>query len=230
MSSSDFIDPDLLRSATSKRERALGGEAGGAGDASRYEQQRQQDSERLAAAARDLELLKERQEALERERRDLEDLRRKQETWTRGKKELMEHLGRSMVSLEREQLKATQLSEGLASALQKFRGLYREVDRIDENAWPADRVRQEIEKALATLDEARAEYNRSLARLEVLHAENALRREEGDPEGYLLGPARGGGLPGFGYWLKAGLAVTLPLILALAAAVVTLVYLFSDPR
>jgi len=173
---------------------------------------RHSQEERAAAEdkAQELERLRLRQEKLEQERRMLEELRRKQETFEAQQREWERRLQGSLARMEKEQAKAEQLAQLLGESRRLFRGRLDEVLALNDAEWDDEALPGELDRALALFDELGSEYNRALARLEAAQPEPV-----GDRSAR-AGGAGPGAAGGFGYWLRAGLAFTLPLMVLLA--------------
>lgn len=227
MSNTDYFDDDLVkhRGAPTRIKMGPGGEGAVTEPGSsepparqvsdfnltRMARHKDQVEESMAQAAQELERLKQRQENLEKEKHVLEDLRRRQSEYERGKREIMEHLNSSLITLEKEELNAEKLLEMVTSTRQRCRTWLAEIDSIDEDQWPEDQFREELSKSLARIEDTRMEYNKALAKIEALSKEekkslahHPMVLEESRVD---LSEDKG-----FGYWLKVGFAITLPLI------------------
>lgn len=230
MGGTDFFDEDLQNREATRR-KAVASD-GGLGEGSselrrpvsdlnltRLARHRDEVESQVAASAQELDRLRMRQEELERERRELEALRKKQEDYERGRKEILNRLQQSLISMEKEQLKSERMVELLQETRRSFKSMVAEIEGIREDRWSDDSVADELGQALVVVEECRMQYNKALARIDTVTAESG----PGERTGPWL-PAGDGSdpvWPGFRYWLKAGLALSLPLlvvILALAAA------------
>lgn len=173
-----------------------------------------------------LERLRQQQEDLERQKRELEEARRKQMDFLKGKQELIEHLTQSLVTLERNEIKASQMAELLQGTRTRFRTMLDEIKAIHEDEWSDADVREEISKALVRIDDARIEYNKSMARLDaVMGAEEKSGVGEHRPVIFEDSTLHHEVEHGFGHWFFIGVAVTLPLILALAVLFVVVYFM-----
>lgn len=172
-----------------------------------------------AQNAQEIERLRQMQEDLERERRELDDARRKQVDFIKGKQELSGHLAQSLVTLERNELKAAQTAELLQSTRRRFRDLLEELTAIHEEAWTDDTVREEIARALVKIEDARMEYNKSMARVDAVGggAESSSAGEVHRPVIFEDAAMHHEPERGFGHWFIVGLAASLPLMLTLVA-------------
>lgn len=240
MATTDFFDDDLVRQREAARRIKLGDQPLGVmndlsssdevpvrplSDLSltRMAKHKQNVDENSVMAAQELERLRKRQEELEREKHELEDIRRKQEEYERGKREMMEKLSQSLVTMEKDEMQAERLAELLSACRRQFKEMLAELERINEEIWPEEKFGEELNKALALIEDTRMEYSKGLSKIEAA----------GGAEPHILPAAalggdeyrvRQGDERPFGYWLKVGFAVTLPLIavIVIVAAVVIL--------
>ncbi len=228
MSTRDFMDDDLIPQRGDLNQIRMGpgdvpptrGEpaASGPGDLdlplmTRHKQQ--MDAEAAQAAER-LERLRQAQEDLERKKRELEDARRKQMDFLKGKQELVEHLAQSLATLERGELRATQMAEAYQNTRRAFRGLLDEISAIDEESWNDANVREEISIALGRINEARMEYNKAMARIEAMAGTESSAGEGGHKPIIFEEPSAAPETKGFGHWLLIGLAVSIPLVVLIS--------------
>lgn len=237
MSAMDFYDDDLVRARKFK----LDGDAvpnfkdAAAGDEipvrpvsdltlTRMAKHRKEVEENVMLAMQELERLRKRQEELEREKRQLEELQRKQEEYQRGKRELLEKLEKSLVAMEKEQLQAQRMAEILDATRQRFKDMLIQLQGINEEIWSEDKFGEELSKALALMEDLRMEYNKALSRVEAAGGGEV----PVSSAGVLLSePAR---MPvedrkSFGYWLKVGMAITLPLIVTMVVLAIVWIML-----
>lgn len=223
MAGTDFFDEDLQnREAARGRDHFHPGVPSGVEsqlrrpvsdlNLTRMGRHREELDQQVATSAQELEHLRKRQEELERERRALEDLRKKQDEYETGRREITDRLHQSLIMMEKEQLKAEQLVEVLNSTRTQFQGMLGEIGAINEEDWPEEEVRDELTKSIVLLDECRRQYNKSIARIETIMAE-----ERPPPgQGRALFPPEGGrSAMSFAGWLRAGFAFCLPLVITL---------------
>lgn len=169
--------------------------------------------------------LKRQQEQIERQKRELEELSRRQEQLHAGRAEMVEKFTRALVVLEREGYDAQKRVELLHTIHDTFSAHLQHLEGINPKAWEGLDIHKELAKALSAVDDARAEYTKSLPRISPEST-----TEGGDPvavsAGYQLdysaAPEKD-----FLYWLKAGFAFTLPLFVIGLALVLLLLSAFS---
>src|SRR5262245_8646773 len=154
--------------------------------------------------------LKRQQDQIERQKRELEELSRRQEQLNQGKSEMLEKFTRATVVLERETYEARKRVEMLESIHESFTAHVDALDAINPRAWEGLDINKELSKALSSVDDARAEY---MTNLPKISPENE--GEGADPVAISAGYQLDYGHESpkdFLYWLKAGFAFTLPLL------------------
>jgi predicted RNase H-like nuclease (RuvC/YqgF family) len=161
-------------------------------------------------AQEQLLLLKRQQEQIEKQKRELEELSRKQEDLEKGRADMIEKLSRSLVVIERETYETEKRVEQLRLTNATFAQHLDSLERINPKSWSNLDLHKELSKALSVVDDARAEYTKSLTKInaksdsEVI-SPSASRIEDSfelprDDESFVV-------------WLKRGLAFTLPLLI-----------------
>ena len=155
--------------------------------------------------------LKRQQDQIERQKRELEELSRRQEQLNQGKTEMLEKFTRATVVLERETYEARKRVEMLESIHESFSAHMDALDSINPRGWEGLDINKELSKALSAVDDARAEYMTNLPKISPEDGGDG-----GDPvaisAGYQLDYAHDAPKD-FLYWLKAGFAFTLPLLI-----------------
>lgn len=168
--------------------------------------------------------LKRQQEEIERQKRELEELSRKQREFDEGRRDIVEKLTRGLVLLEREEFEVKRELEQIKIVRDSFADHLNQTENINPTDWASEDLPSELTKALARIDQAKAIYSQSRARLAALR------------QGELSeGGAGGGDLPvelgsepvlyekSFGAMVREGFAYSLPLILL--AVFLLLIYL-----
>jgi chromosome segregation ATPase len=130
---------------------------------------REEVDSKLELARDHLLTLRRQQEELERQKNELEELRRRQEEYSRGRAEIADKLARGLIALERQQTESQRLTELCESTTIAFREYTEQIEQINDEEWKSANVRDELSKALATIESARLEYNRAHARLDCLN-------------------------------------------------------------
>jgi predicted nucleic acid-binding Zn-ribbon protein len=159
-------------------------------------------------AQSELMQLRERQSQIEKEKLRLEELTRKQEELENGRGEMADKLSRSIILLQRETEEAQRRLEQLNGIQESFSEHLRNLEDINPKLWNGRDLPKELTRALGTVDEARSAYARSHAKIAPsLDAEGV--SHPGDEEGMFFQESSD---MGFVYWLRNGLAFTLPLL------------------
>src|ERR1700733_4442981 len=152
--------------------------------------------------------LKRQQEQIEKQKRELEELSRKQEELEKGRSEMIDKLNRSLVVIERETYDAERRVEQLRATNGAFSQHLQVMERINPKAWNNTDIHKELSKALSSVDDARAEYNKSLSKINS-KAEEEIIDTGSSREESIYGTSDD---TDFVLWLKRGFAFTLPLI------------------
>jgi predicted RNase H-like nuclease (RuvC/YqgF family) len=155
--------------------------------------------------------LKRQQDHIERQKRELEELSRRQEQLNLGRTEMVEKFTRAIVVLERESYGARKRVEMLESIHESFSAHMDALEAINPKTWDGLDINKELNKALSAVDDARAEYATNVPKISL--------ESDGDSSdamaisaGYQFDYAHEA-QKDFLYWLKAGFAFTLPLII-----------------
>ena len=130
---------------------------------------REEVDSKLEQARDHLLVLRRQQEELERQKSELEELRRRQEEYSRGRAEISDKLTRGLIALDRQLSESQRLAEQCESTMAAFREYSKQIGQINDEDWKSDNVREELSKALATIESARLEYNRACAKLDCLN-------------------------------------------------------------
>ena len=169
--------------------------------------------------------LRQRQDLIEKEKQRLEELTRRQEDLERGRNEIADKLTRAIILVQRETEEAQRRLEQLNTIQDSFAEHLHSLEEINPKAWNGRDLPRELTRALGTVDEACSAYARSHAKIapssdvasDHLIDEGGYFSEEGDH--------------GFAYWLRAGLAFTLPIVaLGSIALFIWIWHLMTAPR
>jgi len=155
--------------------------------------------------------LKRQQDAIERQKRELEELSRRQDSLQAGRAEMVEKFTRAMVVLEREAYEAQKRVELLQGIHDIFTAHLQNLEAINPKAWDGLDINRELTKALGAVDDAKAEYSRTIPKISA-----GTETDGGDPvaasAGFQLDYGTQPEKP-FAYWFKAGLGFTMPMVL-----------------
>jgi chromosome segregation ATPase len=112
--------------------------------------------------------LKRQQEEIERQKKELDELSRKQREFDQGRREIVEKLTRGLVLLEREEFEVKRELEQIKIVRDSFAEHLGQTENINPADWSAEELPSELTKALARVDQAKAIYSQSRARLLAL--------------------------------------------------------------
>ena len=120
---------------------------------------------------------------------------------------MIEKLSRSLVVVKRQTYETEKRVEQLRSSTTTFTQHLRTLERINPKSWNNGDLHRELSKALSAVDDARAEYSKSITKINA-ESENEVLEPIGTSD-LAEYPAEDGS---FATWFKRGLAFTLPLI------------------
>jgi DNA repair ATPase RecN len=171
-------------------------------------------------AQEQLVALKRQQDHIEKQKRELEELSRRQEHLQAGRAEMVEKFTRAIVVLERETYDAQKRVELLQGIHDTFSAHLQNLESINPKSWEGLDINRELTKALSAVDDANAEFQRSLPKISPEgrdEASAAITSSLYQTESSLADH-------GFGFWLKAGFAFTLPLFIVGVALILLLAF------
>jgi chromosome segregation ATPase len=172
----------------------------------------------VAQAQERLLALKRQAELLEREKAKLEELSRRQEQFDTGRAELVDKFTGSLVQIQRETDETLKRLEVLKNIQSTFSTYLQELEAINPKEWEADELTKELSRALGAVEDARSVYTKASAQIAVEPLAGPSASETESSEGG----------QSFSYWLMAGLAFTLPLVVIGLLALV-LLFLSLNP-
>ena len=174
--------------------------------------------EKVQQAEQQEQSLKRQLETVEKQKREFAELSRRQESLTTSRNDLAEKLDRALKVIERETIEAGKRLEMLQSVDASFREHLETLGAINPKLWDESEISTELTRAMASVEDARGEYNRSFPRVAAMPEQAA--PSSSSETGYAADYAGGDGKDFIG-WLKIGFAFSLPLIvLGLIALVV----------
>lgn len=153
--------------------------------------------------------LKRQQDVIERQKRELEELSRRQEQLQTGRAEMVDKLTRALVIVEREEFETQRRAQMLSGIKESFSLHLQYFESLDLKGVEGHDLSKELTRALSALDDARAEYTRTIPRIGSPDSDGTEIASELGHSHYAHEPAG----RDFNYWLKAGLAFTLPLVI-----------------
>jgi len=187
-------------------------------DLARMSKHRDTLEDQAAKTLTEIERLKQRTDDLEVERRQLEDVRRKQDSYVNSKREMMQRLNQSLLAIEKEEVKASQLLELYSDTRHRFREMLSCIEDVDESQWPEDTMKDELSKAQDLVDSIRVECSKALVKLDTFAADEGAGFGPAGPVGSGATGSSLGREHGFVHWLKVGLALSIPLALTMGIA------------
>ncbi|MFM2168657.1 MAG: hypothetical protein RIS79_3028, partial [Verrucomicrobiota bacterium] len=123
---------------------------------------------KVKAAQEQLLQLRMQQEEIERQKQHLETLRVKQERFVAGKRDLLDKLARSSCSVERDLYDAQKRVEELSLTHDEFRRHHDILKSLQPEKWHRSQVDEELDQAVAAIEDAEADYSKGMRRLESL--------------------------------------------------------------
>ena len=133
--------------------------------------------------------LKRQQEEIERQKKELDELSRKQREFDEGRREIVEKLTRGLVLLEREEFEVKRELEQIKIVRDSFSEHLGQTENLNPADWSNEDLPSELTKALARVDQAKAIYSQSRARLQALRQAEEGQSDEIAPELGLEAPA-----------------------------------------
>ena len=112
--------------------------------------------------------LKRQQEEIERQKKELDELSRKQREFDEGRRDIVEKLTRGLVLLEREEFEVKRELEQIKIVRDSFAEHLGQTENLNPADWSSEELPTELTKALARVDQAKAIYSQSRARLIAL--------------------------------------------------------------
>lgn len=158
----EFVDMDLRTPGGASPRLATAGATGAGGPAGtgRAPTREELDSQ-LTATQQDLAKLREAQEQLERAKAAIEEMRRRRAEFQTGREEMLQNLLRGVSLLEQAELNLRRDAVQMGRTLDGLRGALGHVQGLNEQAWTDTTWETELARALATIENARMEWNQA---------------------------------------------------------------------
>lgn len=118
---------------------------------------------KLQEAQIQLEQLQHQREELERQKLEVEELTRRKQEFVNGQIELGERFSTSLTAIDRELFELRQELEDLEQTRQSFAAHLDRLEKIEPEAWSRESLAPELNRALATLDQAEEEFEGAVA-------------------------------------------------------------------
>lgn len=158
--------------------------------------------------------LRQQMEEYERRERALEELKSKRSEVVVGQKTMREKLARALVILERAEYDTRREVEQIQIVRQSFGEQLSVIEEINPTEWSAEELEDSLSEALTHIDNARAIYNQSRAKIDAL-SERDIEGLHANGDGQQGDAGNGLGGDSFTDLLRRGFAFTLPLIMAI---------------
>ncbi|WP_395731151.1 hypothetical protein [Prosthecobacter sp.] len=185
---------------------------------------------KVKAAQEQLQELRRQQEEIERQKQHLEALRIKQERFVAGKRDLVEKITRSASLVERELYDAQKRVEDLAAIHDEFRRHQEILKSLQPEKWHRSQVSEELDGALAAIDDAEGDYAKGIRRLHAMGPQEGVSAggpiNLDDANAPVAMPAFGSHADDLKTWMRRGFAFTLPLMGTVIVAIVLIRLMF----
>lgn len=184
---------------------------------------------KVKAAQEQLTQLRQQQEEIERQKQHLENLRLKQERFVAGKRDLLEKISRANDHLEDELDDAQKRADELRITHEEFCRHLEILKSLQPEKWHRTQVDEELDGALAAIEEAESGFAKGLRRLHMMtppeSASFSGAASLDDANAPLLTAAHGS-TDDLMTWMKRGFAFTLPLMATVLVAIVLIRLMF----
>ncbi|NNE90187.1 MAG: hypothetical protein HKN23_00925 [Verrucomicrobiales bacterium] len=152
--------------------------------------------------------LRQKQEALERQKTELEELSQRKEEFTAGRTRIVEELTRYIHGLEGESADAQRLADECLDTKEIFEHHMRTVECLRPESWSRTDLRGELARALGYIESAEDDISKAKPLLDSLGSKKKIFKSAAAAVSNATSVS---GQP-FSYWLKAGIAFTLPIM------------------
>lgn len=157
---------------------------------------------KMAQAQEHILALKRQAEQLEREKQKLEELSHRQDQFDTGRAEMVDKFTSSLVQIQRETDETLKRLEILKNVQENFSNYLHELEAINPKDWTSENLQKELSRSIGIVEDARSVFVKAQAQI-------ATETDVPGPSPYDAEFTNAG--QGFGYWLMAGIAFTLPL-------------------
>jgi chromosome segregation ATPase len=201
---SDFIDRDYQNAQAGYT--SGNGHASSAADLTGRPPSHAELETRVGEAQQKLAELRRAQEELERERVALEEARRRRIEFQTGREEMVQNLTRGVALLEQAEFAARRDAEQMGKSLTGLREALTQTQAIQEQTWNQENWNVELTRALASIENARMEWNSARLKWPLLNgpvAESAQQQGQNPSAAFPAGTS-------FWQLCKLGAALTWP--------------------
>ena len=169
--------------------------------------------------------LKRQMEEAERRERELEELKRRRDEIANGQKQMIEKLARAISLLEGAEYETRRETEQLQMIRESFNEHFIQLQGIHPTEWTPETIEENINRAMSQIDNARAVYSQSRARIDALSGQD-IEGDSSSQAGFTASFASHAPMTenhSFIEWMRRGIAFTLPLVLVLAVLIYVLI-------
>lgn len=185
----------------------------------RMHRQREHLEEEVADTARELHSLQQQQENLLKRKQSLESLRLRQGQYVEEKQDLARRIHQCLLLLDKEEVRVSQLQELYGNSRTLFSRLESQLQGLVEGGWGEEEFDAELSQSADVVKGVRMEFKKALARLDRLDWTSDSEEAELEPVGISD--------LGFGYWLKVGVAIGLPIALLCGLSVMAVLWILT---
>ncbi|MDF1813357.1 MAG: hypothetical protein P1V20_14255 [Verrucomicrobiales bacterium] len=168
-----------------------------------------------------LEELRHREELIRRRAEQLEEITGKEELFTKGRSELISQIEDYLDLLEKESAESNRIARECAGAHQRFHHHLNTIRKLRPEASDRQELNMELDHALRHIEAAEDEVSRTMPLIDLI----SQRKKGGHTSPKRKKSERFTEQGDFFYWLKAGFAFTLPIMMLIVALCIAMFYL-----
>ena len=156
-----------------------------------------------------LRQLRQQEEQIRRQAEELEELTQKEEQFKSGRVEVSEQLHKYLSILDREATEAQRLAEDCGAAHEKLEAHLNNIQALHPESWSRADRKAELARALGYIESAEDEIDEVLPLVESFGKQGFFKSKTPSFSMPISSPVTQGS---FLYWMKSGLAFSLPLV------------------
>ncbi|MEM7014718.1 MAG: hypothetical protein AAF585_24935 [Verrucomicrobiota bacterium] len=190
-------------------------------------------------AQEQLKRLRDEQEALQRKKDELEALNAKQSEFREGRADIVNKLTNAITEFDHEAHQLLRRAEAMQAASQGFQQHLQRIDTIRPEEWAKEGMHQELDHALEMIGDAEEDYQSEVSRIETLGGAVGAAAAKGAKKFFKFGRSAAAGSANlsavagqplsFFYWLRSGLAFTLPVIVVGLVGLILILTALAGP-
>lgn len=166
----------------------------------------------LANAQEQLRALREKEVEIEKQRDELKQLSMKQERFGTGRRDIVNKLSRSIIAIERSLNEKEKQMEQMLAARDAFMQHLDILKELRPENWSRAHLSEELDRSLALIDGADVDFSMASRKIALLRGEDEGEAGAGPAGRQAHATAMRENERDFMYWLRAGFAFTLPLM------------------